>query len=146
MAHAVDGLRTTLSDPAKNTAYAGEPETSWESGQTAVLMDPIPVVPFIAAVRRLMVLETIHGTLSQDQVRSLLTRRKAEWNAWETAHKSFRDALQRSLDLARDRRAFAQVALNGMRYVNECHSWKTIGPLYTGPLEHAARLARDARP
>ena len=143
VAHAVDGLRTTLSDPKQNSLYPGEPEEAWHFGQTAVLMDPFPVADFLGAVSRLKLTEqSLDHELDESQRQLLLSTRKNELHAWTEARKSFSEALARSLRLAEDRRKTATIAYRAMRYVEKRHSWKAVAALYDSPLRHAASSRR----
>jgi glycogen synthase len=140
LAHAVDGLRTTLSDPEKNSVRSGPPEEAWAYGQTAVLMDRFEVADYIDTARRLTDLENCFGRVLEDAERGeLLASRPRLGAAWERAHQSFAVALARSLRLSRDRDAYAEVACNAMRYVTERHSWRSIAALYDEPIEHGVR-------
>ncbi len=135
--HGVDGLKSTVSDPAVNghewfhSKIKSPPEKVWEYGQTGIMMEPINVTAYRNAI------------FKQDAGKRLF---KDEEAAIRDAQAKFRTALDRALALASDSKQACQVRENGMRYVQENHRWEPIVHRYEHAIdqvvsEHQARTA-----
>ncbi len=108
LGHAVDGLRSTISDPSVNSEAHGPKEQVWEYGQTGVLMAPVKVRAYQKAVSKVA------------QGRGALS--KKDKNVIKETQQAFRDALRRSLGLAKSPEMMADVRANGFQYVGQHHT------------------------
>lgn len=111
LVQSVDGLRSTLSDPAVNNAADGPPSKAWDYGQTAVMFK----LPDVVAYRRTMA-PLMHGEkLTEAQEATI-----------KDGARIFQQAFDRAVTLASKPDEMRQVRENGVRYVNTEHASDAI--------------------
>lgn len=123
--HPVDGLRATVSDPAKGLDV---PPALQPYGRTGVFMEPFEVPPYWNAMDA-----KVKGPGPAAGQQRVL----------DEASRKLRAAMDEAMVLDTQRPDEAvRVRYDGMRFVEEQHNWKKISERYAPPIEAALQAAR----
>jgi glycosyltransferase involved in cell wall biosynthesis len=145
----IDGLRTTVCDPA--VAGAEKPQPSWAYGQSGIMLpytDPTDLVGTFS-FREQAVEKHKKPEANDWNYTTLVDKMKASPDSkhaaevWTTLHNNFRQALDRSMHLAADPNQHALVMKNGMDFMQEQHNWETIAQLYLPAFAKAEQVAQQ---
>ncbi len=123
IAHNVDGIRSTISDPVLDRLDDGPEERVWAYGQNGIKMASIDVPRYRKAISK----------WSDGKPMSALDR-----HVIHQAQSQFSMALERAWQLKNSQPdTVADVALNGIRYVQREHNWKRIVERYDAAIDRA---------
>jgi hypothetical protein len=165
--HGVHGIRSTVSDPELQKDGASQPEKVWEYGQTGILMKPFDSAAYKEALAFDEQLESAQeklktgkwNLLQMGDLQAILTYlfNKVMTHLFGEQHQplpfeqtlnsaqnSFREALDRSYEMAKDPDALNRIRLNGMKYFQTEHADAKIALKYVASNEQAID-ARDHR-
>lgn len=154
----VDGLKSTSSDPERNT---GEKETAWNYGQVAVKAKPFNVPGYRRAFEKsenppelsdveekLMQIteEVVKANGSNDGngwykklmgLREDVLKQKvfteADQKALDEAKGTYLESLNRAMALAKDSKKFNEARSKAIEYVDKEHTWGAIAKRYYQP-------------
>jgi glycosyltransferase involved in cell wall biosynthesis len=138
----IDGLRSTVTDPA--VASAPHPEAAWAYGQTGVLLpyvDPTDIAKVFSAREKMKRADNLNY---QEFTQRLQQDGKHDEAAtWKTMHHNLRQALDRGVALVTEPNQHALVMKNGMDFMHEQHNWQTIAQLYLPAFSQAEAIANQ---
>jgi glycogen synthase len=122
IAHGVDGIRSTVSDPIIDRLDPEPRERVWEYGQVGVKIELLNVPIYHRAIT--------------DQVNDRPLDAMERW-VLDDSQRKFKLAMDRAIRLGEDPARRVQIIQNGMRYVAGEHTWSRIIQRYDAPVKRA---------